>query len=185
MTPRFWTLVMMVLTAAASRLVPHPPNFTPIGALALFSCAHFSDKRLAFAVPLAALFLGDLAMGLYAGMIWVYASFVLIGCIGLSLRNRRRAGPIIAATLASSLLFYAVTNFGVWAAGVLYPRTAAGFLECYVAAIPFFGNTLLGDGVYSAVLFGGFALAEYRFHTLRQPALLASASAGFETFASK
>jgi hypothetical protein len=91
----------------------------------------------------------------------------LIVCIGFLLRRRRRLLPIAGATLASSLLFFIITNFAVWASGALYPRTAIGLLACFVAAIPFFQNTLLGDAVYSVILFGGFAFAERNFPALK------------------
>jgi hypothetical protein len=172
-TPRLLTLVAMILAAAASRLVPHPPNFAPIGAMALFGGACFADKRLAFAVPLAAMALSDLALGFYNQTPWVYGSFALIVCVGFRLRQRRKPLSIAAAALASSILFYVVTNFGVWLTAALYPRTAAGLVTCYVAAIPFFRNTLLGDVVYSAALFGGLALAQKRFAVLRESTALA------------
>lgn len=160
MKPRVALLITMVFGAAMMRLLPHLPNLTPITAMALFGGAYFSDKRLAFLVPLAALLLSDLILGLHDQMPMVYASFALIVCIGFSLQNRRRWLPVAGAALASSVLFFVTTNFGVWLFGSLYPKSLEGLIACYVAAIPFFGNTLLGDGLYTAVLFGGFALAE-------------------------
>ena len=170
--PRFTALTAMILLAAASRLLPHPPNFTPLGALALFGGASFADKRLAFLVPLGALFLSDLVLGLYSGMPVVYGSFALVVCLGLGLRRWRTAGTIAGATLASALLFFVITNFGVWAFGTLYPKTAQGLGACYVAAVPFFQNSLLGDAVYAAMIFGGWALAERQFPRLREPAAI-------------
>jgi Family of unknown function (DUF6580) len=87
-------------------------------------------------------------------MAWVYGASAVIALIGTSLR--RRPGPLatVAATLGSGFLFYAVTNFGVWAAGDLYPRTAAGFAACYIAALPFYGNQIAGDLIFSGALFG-------------------------------
>ncbi len=167
---RFAMLLGFVLMAAASRLVPHPPNFTPIAALALFGGACFSDRRAAFLVPLGAMFLSDLAIGWHRGWPWVYGSFSLIVCLGLWLRGRQTFGRIAAATLSSSVLFFVITNFGVWATDSLYPRTVAGFAACYVAAIPFFRNTLAGDVLYAAALFGGLALLERRFSAVREPA---------------
>ncbi len=171
--PRFVVLAGMVLAAAASRLMPHPPNLTPITALALFGGATFSDKRAGFLVPLAALFLSDLVMGLYSGLWIVYGSFALIVCIGFWLRTRRRIAPIAGATLASSVLFFVVTNFGVWALDSLYPKTASGLVACYVAGVPFFRNALAGDIGYAAALFGGLALAERWFPGVREPAFAA------------
>jgi len=167
--PRLTMLTAMILAAAFSRLIPHPPNLTSITAFALFAGAYFSDKRLAFLVPLAALLLSDLVLGVYRHMEIVYASFALIVCIGLWLQQHRSALNIVGAALASSVVFFLVTNFGVWAFGSLYPRNLDGLVACYAAAIPFFKNTLQGDMFYTVVLFGGFALLEREFSLLRQP----------------
>ena len=173
--PRLMVLIAMVLAAAASRLIPHPPNLTSVTAVALFGGAYLSDKRLAFLVPLAALLLSDLILGFYSHMEVVYLSFALIVCIGLWLQKRRSAFHIAGAALASSVLFFLLTNFGVWAFESLYPKTMAGLIACYVAAIPFFQNTLQGDLFFTAVLFGGFALLERRFPTLREPRMTTAA----------
>jgi uncharacterized protein DUF6580 len=167
--PRFFVLVLMIVAAAASRLIPHPPNMASITAVALFGGACLSDKRLAFLVPMAALFLSDLVLGLYSHMEIVYGSFVLVVCVGLLLRKQRTPVRIAIATLTSSVLFFVITNFGVWAFESLYPKTLGGLATCYVAAIPFFQNTLAGDALYSALLFGGLALAERSFPILREP----------------
>lgn len=169
--PRFLVLLGMILLAAASRLIPHPPNFAPITAMALFGGAYFSDKRLAFVVPLTAMFLSDVVIGLHTLMPVIYGSFTLIVCVGLWLRKRRQWLPIAGAALASSFLFFILTNFGVWAIGSFYPKTIAGLMACYTAAIPFFQNTLLGATVYTTILFGSFALAEKRFPILGQSSL--------------
>jgi hypothetical protein len=168
--PRFTMLAVMILAAAASRLIPHPPNFTPIAAIALFGGAHFSSKRVAFLVPLAGLFLSDLVFGFYAITPVVYGSFALTVCLGFWVRHRRSVQRIAFAAIASAVLFFMLTNFGVWAIDNLYPKTPAGLMDCYVAAIPFFQNMLLANVLYSTLLFGGFALAENRFVRLREPA---------------
>src|SRR3984893_16508312 len=160
LNPRFNTLIIMVIAAAATRLLPHPPNMTSVTALALFGGAYFSDRRLAFLVPLTALLLSDLILGLYRHMEIPYLSFALIVCIGFGLQQRWTAPRIVGAALLSALVFFTVTNFGVWAFDSLYPKTAPGLLACYVAAIPFFRNTILGDLLYTAMLFGGFRLLE-------------------------
>ncbi len=183
-SPRSSVIVAAVLLAALSRLIPHPPNFAPITALALFGAATLADRRLALLTPLLALFVSDLCIeglhrmglmaswGIYPGMWVTYTAFLLIGLLGLLLRGRRNVAAITGATLAGSVVFYAVTNFGVWAGGNLYPRTLDGLLACYTAAIPFFQNTLLGDAVYVTALFGGFALAERGWPALRERPLV-------------
>ena len=173
---RFLLLIGFVLLAAASRFLPFPPNFAPIMAMALFAGACFANKRYAFFVPIAAMFLSDLAIGLFSGNILggfhnlmpvVYLSFALIVCLGFWLKGRRRLAPIAGATLAGSILFFVVTNFSVWAFGTMYPKTLEGLGACFVAAIPFFQNSLAGDMFFVAALFGGLALAEKCYPALR------------------
>jgi predicted small integral membrane protein len=172
--PRFTVLAGIILAAAASRLIPHPPNFTPVAALALFGGASFASKRVALLVPLAAMFLSDLVLGLSLITPVVYGSFALIVGLGLWLRRRKSFSRVAFAAIASALLFFVLTNFGVWALGSWYPKTWAGLADCYVAAIPFFRNTLASSLLYSALLFGGWALAEKRFASLREPAVAAA-----------
>lgn len=160
----------VIALAAGLRIAPHPWNFTPLGAMALFSGAFIRDRRLAFLFPLLALFAGDIFIGLHKLMPIVYASFLLSVAIGFWLRNRRSVARVGAATLFGAIQFFLITNFAVWAFGLSYPRTSAGLLSCYVAGIPFFWNTLAGDMLYVSLLFGGFALAERIFPALREPA---------------
>lgn len=160
MKSRLLLLSGMIFTAAATRLLPHPPNFESIGAIALFAGAHFDDKRWAFVLPLGALLLSDAVIGFHAQMPIVYGTFALVVCMGFFLREQRTALNIAGAAVAASTLFFVITNFGVWAFDGLYPRTFEGLVVCYIAAIPFFGNTLAGSLFYAFLLFGGFALAE-------------------------
>jgi hypothetical protein len=169
LNPRLAVLLSMIVGAAAMRLLPHPANVTPIAALALFGGASFSDRRLAFIAPLTALLLSDLLLGLYRGMEYQYASFALTVCLGLMLRKRRSAVSVAAAAIASALIFFVVSDFGVWLTSPLYPKTLAGLMTCYVAAIPFLRNMVLGDFFYAALLFGGFAALERAFPSLREP----------------
>lgn len=159
----------IIVLAAALRIAPHPWNFTPLGAMALFSGAIVRDRRLAFLFPLLTLFAGDLFIGFHRLMPVVYASFLISVAIGFWLRKRRSVTRIGAVTLFGAIQFFLITNFAVWASGLSYPRTGAGLLACYAAGVPFFWNTLAGDSVYAALLFGGFALAEHLFPVLREP----------------
>jgi hypothetical protein len=168
LTPRFATLVVLVLAAAATRLLPHPPNMTSVTALALFGGAYFSKRWLAFAVTLLALLVSDLVLGFYPHMEVQYLSFALVVCIGFVLQRRRSVAAVAGAALASSVVFFVLTNLGVWAFSALYPKTIAGLISCYVAALPFFRNTLLGDLGYTTLLFGGFHLLERRFDALKE-----------------
>jgi hypothetical protein len=165
---RLLAILTAVLAAAALRLVPHPPNFTPIGAMALFSGAYLANRKLAFAAPLAAMLLSDAVLGFHSGMPFVYGSVALIVLIGWLGLKRISSLRVVSAALISSLLFFVVTNFGTWALSGMYPLTATGLAACYVAAIPFFQNTVVGDLFYAGLLFGGFALLERAIPALRQ-----------------
>ena len=160
----------LIVLAAALRIAPHPWNFAPVGAMALFAGALLRDRRLAFLFPLLALFAGDLFVGFHKLMFIVYASFLVNLVIGLWLRDRRTIARISLATLLGAIQFFLVTNFAVWQFLSGFPHTASGLLACYIAGIPFFWNTLAGDAFYSALLFGGYTLAERLFPALRQPA---------------
>ncbi|MBV9080391.1 MAG: hypothetical protein JO102_04645 [Elusimicrobia bacterium] len=168
MKPRFLSLAGIVFAAALWRLVPHPWNVTPVAAMALFAGAHFSSRRAAYAVPLAAIFLSDLVLGFYPTMPWVYAAFALIVFIGTFLRSRRDTGSVALGAISGSVLFFLVTNFGHWVSTSMYPKSPAGLAACFTAAIPFFRNTLLGDVAFTAAFFGGFAVLERRFPALRE-----------------
>jgi hypothetical protein len=168
--PRAATVTAIVFAAAALRIIPHPMNFTPIGALALFSGAYFSSRRAAVAVPLLSLIAGDIFIGFHTLMPYVYGSFLVSIVIGFWLRRTKTAPRIGGATVAGAVQFFLVTNFGVWALSIgNYPKTEAGLAACYLAGMPMFGNTLAGDAFYAALLFGAMALAEKRFPSLREP----------------
>lgn len=163
------TAILIILFAALSRVIPHPANFAPIAAIALFSGAYL-NKRYAFIIPVAAMLLSDLIIGFHSGMIWVYGSFVLITLMGLWLKNNKKLLTITGTTLVSSVLFFIITNFGVWAGG-MYGYTFNGLAECYTMAIPFFRNSVAGDLFYVAIMFGLYELAaRYVFKTSLQAA---------------
>jgi hypothetical protein len=159
----------LILLAAGLRIAPHPWNFTPVGAMALFSGALLKDRRLAFLFPLVALFVGDIFIGFHKLLPIVYASFLVNVAIGLWLRDRRSIARISLATLLGTIQFFLVTNFSVWRFLNSYPKTASGLAACYLAGIPFFWNTLAGDAFYAALLFSSFALAERFLPSLREP----------------
>lgn len=161
-------LVGMIVLAALSRLLPHPPNFSPVEAIALFGGAHLARKSTALLIPLAAMFLSDIALGLLNGGIYadyfsnvgfwlVYLCIAVSTVIGFALRGRASAWRVGGYSLAGSILFFLITNFGVWASSGMYPRSSAGLVAAYTAGLPFFQNTLAGTLFYGAVLFGSFA----------------------------
>jgi hypothetical protein len=170
-------LIGMILLASIARVLPHPPNFSPVGAVALFAAAYLGSRWAAFVVPLTVMLLGDLGLelagrlgllggwmagsqGIHAGMGVVYLAVALIAALGLVLRRHRSVPVIAACTLGGSVIFFLVTNFAWWAGYDLYPHTAEGLVESYTAALPFFHWTVLGDAFFSTVFFGGFAWAE-------------------------
>ena len=153
----------IIIFAAFTRLIPHPPNFTPIIAMGLFGGAYLKDRRLVFLIPLIAMIIADAFLGFHGTMIWVYGSLILISMVGILLKNRTSLINCSAAALGSSLLFFLVTNFGVWIVNGFYAKSIAGLFTCYAMALPFFHNTLAGSVFYCAVMFGGYEGLKHYF----------------------
>ena len=166
--PKFLVIAGMILAAAALRLLPHYPNFTPVAAMALLGGAYFSNKKTAFIVPFIAMFLSDAIIGFHSTMWAVYLSFAIMVVIGFQLREKKKVSNIFAASVSSSVLFFVITNFAVWMSGTMYPLNAAGLFESYVAAIPFFGYTLAGDLFYVGIFFGAFEFAKTKLPVLAE-----------------
>ena len=173
-----WILAAMIVLACLSRLLPHPPNFSPIAAVALFGGAFFANRGLAVFVPLAALFASDVILavgagGLYSGYIGstgqmlVYAATALISVIGFSLRKNQRSLPVIGAGLVGTAMFFLITNFGAFLSDPNYPKTLAGLGAAYVAGIPFLKWSVISTMMFSAILFGGFQLLRQKNPALR------------------
>lgn len=167
-SPRFVVLTAMVFAAALTRLIPHYPNFTAVGAMALFGGAYFSKKYLAFIIPLAAMFLSDIIIGFYAGMWVVYLSFALIVFIGMQIGGQKKPGRVLLASVSASVSFFLITNFALFPPNSMYPQNLTGIVESYIAAIPFFHYTLLGDLFYVGILFGVFEIARVKFPMLEK-----------------
>ncbi len=148
-----------ILAAVILRLLPHAPNFAPIAAMALFGGTYL-NKKFALLVPLVAMIISDFFIGFYDLKLEfaVWGSFLLIGIIGLWLKKHKNIPNIIGATLFGSALFFIITNFAVWAFSPWYSHNFTGLLQCYVKALPFFRNTLLGDLFYVGVMFGIYEL---------------------------
>jgi hypothetical protein len=162
--------VSLILAAALSRIIPHPANFTPLVAIALFGSVYFNGKSTAFLAPIVVMFLSDAVLwrvhgyDLFSVMrIVVYSSFFLITALGMLTKRFSLLPRIAFGATAGSLLFFFITNFFVWSSWTLYPDTFEGLLACYVAAIPFLGNMLAGSFVYSILLFGGVELLKRRY----------------------
>lgn len=153
------TPVTFILIGAVARILPHAPNFAPIGAMALFGGAYMGKKQ-AFTLPILAMILSDFVIGFdsIAMRLTVYGSFLLMVLIGFWLKNHLSLKNVALGSLAASFLFFMTTNFSVWAFGSLYPHTSLGLTESYFFALPFFRNTLAGDFFYSGTFFGVYNL---------------------------
>lgn len=145
-----------ILSGVILRLIPHPANFAPIAALALFGGVYL-NKKYALGIPILAMLISDFIIGFYSPwvMFSVYGCFFVMGLLGLWLRNHKKVVFIFGASLAGSVLFFLVTNFAVWAIPhSLYPHTLQGLFYSYIMGLPFFKNTLLGDLFYVGAMFG-------------------------------
>lgn len=158
----YGSIAAIVILSILARFYTSIPNFAPFGALALFAGAYISNRSLAIFLPLAGLFIGDVAMeiaesgtGFYPEMPLVYLAYILTVALGFSLRNNKSVTRIAGTSILGTLLFFVVTNFGVWALTNIYPHTFAGFVSCYVMAIPFIKSTLISDLLFNTALFGG------------------------------
>ncbi|WP_266366225.1 DUF6580 family putative transport protein [Tellurirhabdus rosea] len=167
------SVISILLLAALSRLLPHLPNFTPIAAIALFGASMFERKWQGLVVAFGAMLLSDALIGFHGTMAAVYGSFGLTWLIGYFLLKRPTAVRVVTASLLSSVLFFLITNFAVWYGSTFYPQTPGGLLACYTAGLAFYNgqsfflNGLFGDLFFSTVLFGGYALLQRRFPSLR------------------
>jgi hypothetical protein len=172
-SPKFKFVAIAVLLAALSRLLPHPPNFTAIGGMALFAGAMLPGV-FAFAVPLAAMLIADLVLeaiygyGFHGTMLAVYASLIMMVVIGKAVISKTNIARIAGGSIAASALFFIVTNLAVWLGSSFYPQNVGGLIECYVAAIPFFGNTIAGDLFFSTMLFGSYHLLSSSYPVLKR-----------------
>jgi len=144
--------IILVLIGAFMRLIPHPPNFTPILAIALFAGTKFKDSRYSFIIPVVAMLISDMVIGFHYGMTLIYSIMILATVIGRYFKG------IFSAAIVSSLLFFLISNFQVWLVSGMYQKSIFGLIECYTMAIPFFGMTLLSTLTYTYALFSVFYL---------------------------
>ena len=150
--------LLLMMVGIIFRFIPHMPNITPVAAIALFGAMNLPNRRLGLIMPLALMITSDLFLGLHNVVAFTWGATVLVSIIGLLLKNTKKTTAVIGGSLAASVVFFIVTNFGVWMMG-WYPRTAEGLTQCYIAGIPFFRNFLAGTLVYAAALFGAYAVA--------------------------
>ncbi|MBI2038073.1 MAG: hypothetical protein HYT15_04070 [Candidatus Magasanikbacteria bacterium] len=156
---RYLPAFLLILLGISTRLLPHPANFAPIAAIALFSGIYL-PRKFAIFIPMATMFVTDIVLGFYLWpvMLSVYATFALTGIIGLVIQKHKKLNTVLGGTLLASILFFIITNWAVWAFGTMYPHNLNGLMQSYIAALPFFKNTLLGDLFYTGVLVGSMEI---------------------------
>lgn len=173
---RFFILSGFIIIAALSRLVPHPYNFAPIGAMSIFGAAYFTNKKFSFLIPILAMFISDLLVNnilyanYYEGFVlispdfwWVYGAVALIVLAGIFILKKVNWKTVLGGSLSASVIFFLVTNFGVWLSSPTYPQTLSGLFTSYAMGIPFFHYTVLGDLFYSGLMFGVFEYVKSSF----------------------
>ena len=155
MINKYIFLISVISFAVLSRFLPHPPNFTPVAAIALLSCKGFNNRWIAIIIPMIIMFISDLVLGLHGSIPFVYGAFILISIFGSFVKKIN-----IGVVLSSSVIFFLVSNFGVWF--LYYPSTFTDLVTCYTLAIPFFLNTILGDLFFSALMIYSFYYMQKR-----------------------
>ena len=171
MKKKLLLIILFIAVIFFGRVLPHPYNFTPLIAVTLLSSFAISNRMLALVVPLMGFWLSDLFMnnvvyaGYYSnftifnsGMIWTYGAILLVGLMGSSFINKISSGKVVLASLSGSTIFYIISNFGVWALSPMYAKSVTGLIQCYTLALPFYGTSLIGDLLYSSLLFGAYQL---------------------------
>ena len=174
-------LSIIILLAAFTRIMPHPPNFSPMAAIGLFGAAHFAKKWQAFFIPLIGIWISDLVINnyvysssssnivwFYSGFYWQYMSYILIIFAGLFIFNRGISlTKTFGGMISYSGIFFLVSNFGVWAGGTMYPKNFGGLITCYAAGVPFIHNTIISDVLFTTVLFGTYYLLQVEYSSLK------------------
>lgn len=171
MNRKFLTIVSLIVIATICRFLPHPPNFTPIGAIALFAGVFIANRYLAVALPLVALFISDMFLGLYgAGMIPVYFCTALVSVLGIAISGKKNPAFIIGSSILGAIVFFLVTNcvFLYTADNTFYPVSLDGLMQSYISALPFFKNSVQGDLFFTTVLFGAYYLLRVNVPFLKE-----------------
>ena len=171
MNKKIILILSLLIIGVVGRLIPHPPNVTPIIAIALLAAHAFKNKWIAILIPLTGMWISDLIINnyLYAGYydkfvffsngsLWIYGAILLAVLIGKVLIRSIKLSTVFLSSFSASFFFFIITNFGVWLSSMMYPKSLLGLIECYTLAIPFFGNALIGDLIYSVALFTSYSL---------------------------
>ena len=148
--------IILIIFGILLRFAPHAANFTPVAAIAIFGGAYL-NKKYAILVPLALMAVSDMFIGMHNVMLFTWGGFVLSALLGFWVKKHKSALRVASASLISALIFYIVSNFGVWLMG-WYPLTLSGLVNCYVMGLPFLRDFALGTILYAAVFFGVYEL---------------------------
>ena len=162
----YW-IAGLVLLLAFSRLIPHPPNFTPLGAMAILAGATIKDLRLGIFIPIAAMLVSDALIGFHSSVFFVYAAVITMVVLSRICLARYTVARLAGTAVAASIVFYVVTNFGAWLSHDMYAHTASGLWQAYVAGIPFFRNTLLSNLLFTAISFYVLMFVPRNWQTVR------------------
>ena len=178
---KFLTLSLILLIAVASRMLPHPNNFAPMGAMALFGAAYFNRKYFGILLPVLATWISDLFINniiyakyyptftwFYEGFYWQYGTYILIGLFGIFLFKKVTLPRLLVGSLSSSLIFFFITNLSCWYNNPMYSKDIKGILDCYLMGLPFLKGTLMGDFFYSSILFTAFVLIQHQVPKLKK-----------------
>lgn len=172
MSKRNLLIIGLIVLAILSRIIPHPANFTPLIAVAMFGAAYLGKKLWMFLIPIAAFWLSDIALNntiyaqyyegftlFHSGLLSTFIALGIIVAIAIPLLKKVNIKTFLGTGLLGSICFFLVSNLAVWMTTGLYPMNFGGLIACYVAAIPFFINTLFGTIIYGSALFGLYNLA--------------------------
>ncbi len=157
---RVLALVLIIAAAVATRFLKLPVNVSAIGAMALFAGLTFKNRVVAFGLPILALLISDAILGFHELMWAVYGAFALVVAIGIFVRDASGIAPKALGSILGSVLFFVITNFAVWAQMEMYPKTQDGLVACFIAALPFLKNQVVGDLAFFAVLLGTWSVVE-------------------------
>ena len=155
----FAIAIIFILIGVSLRLLPHAPNFAPIAAIALFGGVYLSRKT-ALILPIAVMMISDIFIGSYGIklMVFVYVSFLICVLLGFWLKKHKKWQTVLGSSILSGIIFFILTNFAVWIFTPWYAKTISGIVQCYVMALPFFRNTLLGNIFYAGAFFGSYEI---------------------------
>ena len=159
-------IISVIFLVSLTRIFPHPPNFTPILALAIFGGAYLPNRITAISLPIISMFISDLIIGFHSQIFSIYATIILLSILGHLMKTKNFKNFAITG-FTGSLIFFIITNFSVWLGGSLYPLTIDGIIQCYIMAIPFFHNTLISTILFLTILFFGYSFAEKKISNLK------------------